>query len=196
VPDVASVVLVQKFTYRDQPEEWSNRYHLNGGAPADATELQAIADAIFDLLAPALTTAVSLVRAYGYSADGEHASSSVDYTVSPLTPPQGSFASGTVSAPGDSAATVRWPTGRVNSRGKAIYLRKYFHGIRNDPSDFDKLYGSELTAMQAFADGMLDELGSTGQFMAGPDGVVPIGAHADPYLTTRTLKRRGRRPPT
>lgn len=192
----ASVTLIQKFTYRDHPEEWSNRYHITGDAPADAAALQAIAEAIWDLLAPALTPAVTLVRAYGYGADGDTSSSSVDWTVSPLTPPAGSFSFGTINAPGDAAATVRWPTGRLNSRGKQIYLRKYFHGIRQDPSDVDKLYGSELTAMQAFADGMVAELGSTGVFMAGPDGETPASGHADPYITTRTLKRRGKRPPT
>jgi hypothetical protein len=120
----------------------------------------------------------------------------VDFTVSPLSPIPGTLSSLEDQLPGDAAMVARWATGRTSSKGKPIYLFKYFHGVveGNPP---DGILAAQATALQDYADAMLDELGSTSLKMAGPDGVVPIGgAHASPWVTTRTLKRRGRRPPS
>lgn len=194
--DVASITLVQAFTYRDAYEEWSNRYHVNGDGPSDDAGWQALGEAIYTALKPCLPPAVSLVRAYGYLSDTTDSVSTIDWAASPLSPIAGTQTSSTRIAAGDSAMTCRWPTGRRNSKGHPIYLRKYFHGVAYDGDDQDKVDSGVETALQTFATAMLAELGSTGLFMAGPDGVVPTGASASPWVTTRTLKRRGRRPPS
>jgi hypothetical protein len=98
-------------------------------------------------------------------------------------------------APGDCASWVRWATGETNSRGKAIYLRKYFHNVYVDETTNDLLTTPTVDALQTFGDAMLAEgMGDAG-LMCGPDGNVPAGpARAATYATTRTLKRRGARP--
>ena len=193
--DVPSITLVQAFTYRDAYEEFSNRYHLSGTAPTDDSGWQALAEAIWDNLKSVLPARITLVRAYGYLSDTTDSVSTIDFAASPLSPLPGTFTGATRYAPGDAAMTCRWTTGRRNSKGHPIYLRKYFHGASIDTDDLDQLDPLQTTALQTFATAMLDELGATGAFMAGPDGVVPTAASASQWVTTRTLKRRGRRPP-
>ena len=196
VADVASIVLVQKFTYRDADEEFSNRYHLNGDAPSDDAGWQAVADGIWDAISDVMLSSVHLVRAYGYTSDTTHAVATIDYTVTPLTPSPGTLSGSGSIAPGDAAVTCRWSTGRTSSSGKPIYLRKYWHPALADSTDHDLVSSAQKTALDNAGTGLLAEIGSTGLFMAGPDGVVPTGSHADQWVTTRTLKRRGRRPPS
>lgn len=196
VADTPSIVLVQSFTYRDAPEEWSNRYHFTGTAPADVTGWHDLAVALFTLVKPCLPATNTLVRAYGYLNDTDHAVATVDFTVSPYTPIAGTATvSGNV-APGDAAMTVRWKTDRLTSKGKPIYLRKYFHGVLLNTADTDKIAAAQETALSTFATAVLSDWGSTSSHLAGPDGVTPHAPAASIWATTRTLKRRGRRPPS
>lgn len=192
----ASITLIQSFTYRDAPEEYSNRYHFTGSPPTDHTGWHDLAVALFTLLVPVLPATVSLVRAYGYLADGDDAVATVDFTASPLTPIHGTNAAAGSPAPGDAAMTVRWKTARLTSKGKPIYLRKYFHGIWLSTGDADRIASAQFTALQAFAAAAVVDWGSTSSQLCGPDGVVPAVGSASPFVTTRTLKRRGKRPPS
>ena len=97
--------------------------------------------------------------------------------------------------PGDTAAWVRWATGSLNSNGKAIYLRKYFHDVYYEVATTpDTIADGQKTAYNTFGTAMLTPI--TGSIsMAGPDGEAPPGPRdRSTYITTRTLKRRGRRP--
>jgi hypothetical protein len=196
VADVPSITLVQKFTYRDLDEEFSNRYHFTGTPPADYAGWHTLATALGTLVASVFSSNVHIVRAYGYLSDGTDSVMTVDYTVGGLSPIAGTAGPVGVFAPGDDAMTVRWDTGRRNSRGKAIYLRKYYHGVGMDSSDSDKVDSSQLGALAALGTSLLSDWGSTTSKLCGPDGVTPTLPHASPWITTRTLKRRGRRPPS
>lgn len=194
--DVPSIVLVQSFTYRDAPEEWSNRYHFTGTAPADPTGWHDLAVALFTLVKPCLPATNSLVRAYGYLNDTDHAVATVDFTTGGLSPiPGTATVSGNV-APGDTAMTCRWKTARLTSKGKPIYLRKYFHGVLLNTTDTDKVAAAQETALSTFATAVLTNWGSTSSKLCGPDGVTPTAPAASIWATTRTLKRRGKRPPS
>jgi hypothetical protein len=195
VADQPSIVLVQKFTYRDAPEEWSNRYHFTGTAPADLTGWHDLAVALFTLVKPCLPATNTLVRAYGYLSDTTDSVATVDFTVSPLSPiPGTATVSGNV-APGDAAMTCRWLTAARTSKGKPIYLRKYFHGVLLNTSDTDKITDAQHTALQAFAAAAIVDWGSTSSQLCDKNGNVPTNPAASIWATTRTLKRRGRRPP-
>lgn len=191
----ASVTLIKRFTYRGNAEDWSNTYHLDG-TPADATAWKALADSLWALEQPVLPVTQNLVHAYGHHNDDENVVWSFDYSISPPGGPAGTFPiTGTAAAPGDAACWARWDTGRTTSNGKKIYLRKYFHGCCMNVTGGDVLHSNQKTALQAFATALLTWTSSTVHF-AGPDGVRPPGPGvAGNYITTRTLKRRGRRPP-
>lgn len=188
--------MVKSFTYRDAPEEWSNRYHLAGTIPSTLSEWVALAQALAAEEKTLFDASCHVVRAYGYLSDGTDTVATVDFTVSPLTPVAGTLSLSGEACAGDAAWTLRWSTGRLSSKGKPIYLRKYFHAVQANTSDADKVAAAQITAGLAFGAAVLTNIGSTGATIAGPDGAVPGTPHADPWITTRTLKRRGKRPPS
>lgn len=194
--DVPSITSIKSFTYRDAPEEWSNRYHFSGEPPADQAGWVTLAQALATIEKPCFDTSVTIVRMYGYLADGDDAVAVVDFTVSPLTPVHGTATLSGDLAPGDAAGTVRWLTDRRTSKGKPIYLRKYLHGVQQDTTDKDKITAAMLTAYGTYGTALLSPWGSTTNALCDSLGVAVTAPHASPWVTTRTLKRRGRRPPS
>jgi len=196
VPDTPSIVLVKRFSYRGQNEEFSNKYHFSGTTPVDAAAWKTLADAIIAQEITTVPNTVSWVRAYGYAAGNENSVAQIDYTVAPNTPAVGTLAVGTgVTTPGDIAATIRWYTGQTNSRGKKIYCRKYMHAALHLNTDADIIYPAQKTAMQTYAAKLIDGTLPGSFKYCGPQGAVLSLPVVDQYLTTRTLKRRGKRPP-
>lgn len=197
--DQTGLTVIKKFTYRGVSEEYSNTYHFTGSVPADGTAWRALFDALVTIEKPIYKSDVTVVRGYGYDSDADDAVAvwSVDLTVSPETPVAGTHAVGTSpSSAGDSAVWVRWKTSRLNTKGKAIYLRKYFHpGYQTSAADGDTIFAAQKTALLALG-AKLDD----GSFISGrkitarghDDTITSHGASS--YLTTRTLKRRGKRP--
>lgn len=200
MPDQPSLVIVKRGSYRGSPEEWSNKYHFSGTIPTSAVEWKALADAWIQLEKPTMHTSVSFVRAYGYEPGsdrkGGHADFVLDYTAAPNTPVVGTntgFAGQLM--PGDVAATVRWSTPDFNARGKRIYCRKYLHCVFQNPAVPDQIQPSVLTLYNTYAAACIaGSLPGSAKY-CGPQGAVLSAPIASPYLTTRTLKRRGKRPP-
>jgi hypothetical protein len=141
---------------------------------------------------------VTVVRAYGYDSDVDNADSVYQSTLG--TPVAGTLvpSSGT-QAPGDAAVWVRWTTSRLAS-GKKIYLRKYFHGAFTAPTasnETDATNATQKTALTAFGAKLRDGTFIDGRTLTARGHTDVLTAHkACDYVTTRTLKRRGKRPPT
>jgi hypothetical protein len=191
------LTIIKRFTYRGNAmEEFSNHYWLTGATPADSAAWRTLFDALVTTEKQVYMSSVKVVAGYGYDSVDEHAHAvwSVDLTVAPNTVVSGTGPTGTNLAPGDASVWVRWALDRLNSKGKRIYLRKYFHGFSLDTSNPDlPLSTSGLVALGA----KLDD----GSFLAGRKvtdrlGTATVGHAASTYVTTRTLKRRGKRPPT
>lgn len=195
MPDTPSIVLVKSMSYRDKYEEFSNRYHFSGPTPADDAAWSTLALDIFAKEGLALTHDVHLVRAYGYKAGTEHSIAQIDYAA-PGPPPAGGFAPALAEnlQAGDAAATIRWETGELNSRGKKIYCRKYFHVVYRKAATTDMLDEVQAAFFLSFAEKMIDGSLPNGVKYCGPQGAVLSNPYVDPWLTTRTLKRRGKRP--
>lgn len=187
--------MVYSFTYRTLLEEWSQQYHLDSDY-ADEADFIATAAAIRTALKALVTSDVTFERAYGYHHTDDNAAYVRDWrSLADLV--TGTLAPGTgVKAPGDAAFTMRWRTARLNSVGKRIYLRKYFHDALFTPgeADHDALSGVQSAPAATFAAAAI-ATGWNGHKLAGPDGVIPDTPVVSPWITTRTLRRRGRRPP-
>lgn len=181
-------VAVFDFPYRGSTEEWSQRYHVDDDFD-DVADFVAVFNAFVAAVRPMLYPEVRCVRGYGYHDTDNDAFNT--YTLAAPLAGTLSAASGFY-APGDTAMWIRWKTARLSSRGKAIYLRKYFHGVQisGTAGEQDTVLANQRTAAATFAAAAI-ATGWAGKHLAGPDGVVPNGGTlVSTSITTRTLKRR------
>jgi hypothetical protein len=190
------MTIVKKFTYRGNREEWSNTYHFSGGTPADSTHWKALADAMINSEKNCYTADTSVVRAYGHVPGTNHAVWTYDYesagaTVAGVL----SAASGEQRMPGDAAGVLQWLTADYTSRGKKIYLRKFFHDCGSKGTGHeDELADTWKFGYEALGDDAEAGWISSTYKICGPNGAAGSGRAASKWITTRTLKRRGRRP--
>lgn len=196
MPDTPSVILVKKFTYRDEPEEWSNKYHFTGFTPNSDADWIATINLFLNNEKTVCNTGTTFVRAYGYNAGSDHANYVKDFTV-PGPPASGTYtpAAGEHPMAGDQAAVVRWTTPDYNKRGKRIYCWKYLHGGGVLNSDVDELAGQYQANLLAYANKLIDGTLGSGIRYCGPQQAGLSTPYISKYVTTRTLKRRGKRPP-
>lgn len=191
------VVIVKSFMYRGNPEEWSNGYHFDGDPPGSNADWRSLVDSLVTLEKPIYPATCSVVRALCYEDYSPHHDSVYTYILADFggnVPGTLSFGSGGTECPGDDAVFVSWKTSRVSTKGKPVWLRKYFHPAILLNTTTDSVYDDQKTKLTDFATGVL---GATDDWpgLVGPDGEAPTDVYrVSSYVTTRTLKRRGRRP--
>lgn len=194
------LTVIKRFPYRgNAAEEWSNTYAFSGTTPADSGAWRTLFDALVLQEKTLYLNTCQVVGGYGYDripASGDHAIWSVDMTIVPNTVVNGTLSALGALMAGDQAAWVRWGLDRYNTNGKRVYLRKYFHGGQSSAAGGDAMAANYTTALAAFGTKLLDGSFASGRKLVDKDGAIPIGSAVSPFLTTRTLKRRGKRPPT
>lgn len=193
MPDTPSITINKVMPYRGKQEVWSNKYHFSGTTPTSQSNWEALATAIFNLEKTFLQGSVRYAGFLGYEAGNDHAIAQRDYYAEGGTLVTGSTgtASGADMPPGDAAVWVRWRTPGKTSKGKTIYLRKYFHGVRHNA---DSLQLDDRYALEAYGAAMIAGSLPGGVKVCGPQGAVASVPVVSPFITTHTLKRRGRRP--
>lgn len=194
---LTGITIVKKMAYRaDANEEYSNQYHLTGSVPADGTAWTTLIDALIAQEKTLYLSSVTVVRAYGYATDNPDDASVFSYDLS-AAPVAGTLAIGSgIRAPGDAAVWVRWKTSRLNTKGKPIYLRKYFHpALATSAGSFDLVLAAQVTALNAFGTKLMDGSFADARTIRSLTHAETLLSRASStYITTRTLKRRGRRP--
>lgn len=195
-----SLTIIKQFSYRGNDEEWGNTYFFTGPEPSSDTEWKALADAVIADETAIYDSTVEVVRAIGHKAGDSVAVWGYDYASGSGAVP-GTFTGGGTGdrCSGDVAVWVRWHTDQLTSRGKPIYLRNYFHGayaVGTSATTRDQVHADQRTALEAL--GAAWNAGytvdGTDRERTGPHGVTGGTVASSAYLTTRTLKRRGRRP--
>jgi hypothetical protein len=191
------MTVIKKMTYRgDSSEEYSNQYWFTGGAPADSAAWLALLNTVVPAEKTIYPSTVGVVQVYGYDSDADDATAvySYDGHASPIA---GSLTVGAgIECPGDCAVWVRWKTSRLNSKGKPIYLRKYFHpAYLNTSTAVDAILTAQQSALNALGVALTDGSMAGGRKITARGHTDVILSHAaSAYVTTRTLKRRGKRP--
>lgn len=187
---------IKLFTYRGAPEEWSNDYWFTGAPPNTDAEWHAMFMALAALEKTVVDPATSIVEFYGYNdnALNAHHAYHEDLRVTG-TPVVGTLPGPGQVMAGDQAGIVWWLTERLTKRGKPIYLRKYFHAGMTDASQLDKISPSTGNAYANLS----TALAPGGSWAYGPvtaqGQLDTIQAHSfSQWVTTRTLRRRGKRP--
>lgn len=182
--------------YRGAREEWTQQYHFTESAPGDGGAWHDLAISLAALTVSVLPSSSRVIGFYGYTDTDNDAVYSEDW-IAMGTTMAGTFdQTGKVIAPGDDAVWLRWKTSRNNSNGKPIYLRKYFHAVvmegnNTEPDVLDSDYHDALLSLVDDIQGPSSDWPG----LAGPSGDETfLGTAVSTYSTTRTLKRRGRRP--
>lgn len=199
--DAVGITLIKQHAYRgDASEEYSNQYWLSGAIPADSAAWKALADALAAQEKTVYPAATKIVRAYGYDSDvpGDPAVWSWDYLALSTAITGTLNVAGGTQTPGDCAVWVRWKTSKLNTKGKSIYLRKYFHpafSVGTAGAGADQIWPAQLTALNALGLKLYDGTFLGARHLRAQAWDEPIVAHVgSAYITTRTLKRRGKRP--
>jgi hypothetical protein len=191
----AMVTLVKTMTYRGDPlEEWSNSYHLDA-APASRADWVTLVIALATLEKTCYHSGNTITKALVYDDSDNPATYSLDAVTDAFHFAGTASVSSAWWMAGDQAATVGIDTGLNGLSGKPIWLRKYYHGGVLVTSTPDSLASGYITALSTFAGGLVSTAIVTGIHFADKAGRRPDGpVRVDPYSTTRTLKRRGKRP--
>lgn len=181
-----SVKILKSFTYKDTTKVWSNRYHFNGGTPADSAHWNTLFDAITAAEKAIFDSGVTITEAIGYAAGSDVPVASKSYSLAGT----GTFATGS-KCPGDVAALVRYSTAAKTPKNHPVYLFNYYHSAWDVSSDVDKLNANQRTALQTYTGLWLTGFsdGAITAVRAGPNGATATGVLVEQFLTHRDFPR-------
>lgn len=185
-----SVKIEKTFSWKQDTRVFSNRYHFNGGTPANDTAWHTFMDAVVAAEKAIYSSEVTIVAAVGYVAGSDMPVSSKTYTTAgTLTPPTNCKL-----APGECVALLRWATAARSSKNHPVYLFNYFHGVYADyvsANEQDLVAPAQSSAIDTYAGSWLSGFsdGSHTLVRAGPNGANATGHQVDQWITHRDFPR-------
>lgn len=181
-----SLRVVKSFTYRGVPKHFSNRYHFNGGVPANDSAWHTLMDAVTTAEKAIYDNTVQIIQAVGYAAGSEVPVSTKTYSLNGTA-----VWSGPSVVPGDVAGLIRYATAARSSKNHPVYLFNYYHGVVANGANRDQLFTAQNTAFGVYAAAWLSGFsdGSTSYVRAGPNGATATGYLVEAFLTHRDFPR-------
>lgn len=164
---------------------YANRYHFNGGTPADATHWHTLMDAVTAAEKLILTPTSTITQAVGYAAGSDVPVASKAYSLAGTV----TSAAGAVGTQGEAAALARWGTNARSTKNHPIYCFNYYHNTYMDPSggNGDKLDSHVVTAMNTYGAAWITGFsdGTITAVRASPAGHAATGYLTEEWLTHR-----------
>jgi hypothetical protein len=190
---ILGVAVEKAVTWREKEELFTNVWHYDASVDTSA---ESVADAVVGSERALFGANVTFknVKVWG-PADGTPLQSQM-LVQKTLTGP-GTATSGEIMAK-EMAAVIAWDTGRLNTRGGRIYLRKYLHLGRGPSTDPEAAKGNtamtaaEQTRLRDFGNSMKNLVGVAGANICDKKGrKLPLntGATVLPHLHTRQFRR-------
>lgn len=170
----------------------SNRYHFNGGVPADAAHWNTFATAVINAFKLCLPTELHITEVVGYVAGSDVAVwSRTDGTA-------GTFdiaANSAHESPGFCCALIRWATTARTTKNHPIYLFSFIHGVASAAATgatSQNLHGTLLTRLQTYAAAWVTGFsdGTNTLVRAGPNGATGGSPTVDGVIRDHDLSPR------
>lgn len=188
-----SVIVTYEVPAGASTELVTNRYHFNGGTPADGAHWDALFDAIVAAFKVCLLGSCTIRQCDGYPAGSNVAVRTKTYAQV-----------GTIAAigadsnllPGFCCALVRWSTTARTTKNHPIYLYSYIHGVADNGASAttsQQLDSLQKAAIETYAQtwwqtGFSD--GTNSYTRAGPNGTSATARFVDPYVRDHDLHPR------
>lgn len=178
-----SLKVIKTFSYKGGTRAWSNRYHFNGGTPANSTQWTALSDAVVTAEKALFDSGITITETIGYEAGSDVPVFSKTYSTGGTLGVTSERAT-----PGNTAALLRWSTTARTSKNHPIYLFNYYHNAYIGASGSrDTLATIQKTAIDTYAGSWISGFsdGSHTLVRAGPNGATATGHQAETYVTHR-----------
>jgi hypothetical protein len=181
----ASLKVIKSIHFKGGQRQFTNRYHFNGGTPADATHWHTLMDNVVNAEKAIHDANVTIVNVIGYAAGSDVPVASKTYTtVGTLT-----VVGGNITAPGEAAALIRWSTSARSTKNHPIYCFAYIHGVVVGPTSTtcDTLDANQKTAMTTYGTAWITGFsdGTITAVRATPQGAPATGVLTEEYVTHR-----------